>query len=123
MKMFCFEVPAWKRCVQRTMLLKKVFRQSDDNFIAILSRVRLGEMTLKDKADLLKCHFTKKIFDDKIHATKLFPHRISCEQVNNIEVGFPIVIIAKKSRLALFYLLEAEVSPKLDVLNVIIILG
>ena len=74
------------------MILKKVFRQRDDHFIGILSRVRIGEMTLKDKADLLKCHFTKKIFDDKIHATKLFPHRISCEQVNNREVSLPVPV-------------------------------
>ena len=73
--------------MQRTVLLKKVFRQKDEHLIGILSRVRLGEMSLKDKADLSKCHFTKKVFDDKIHATKLFPHRISCEQVNNAEVG------------------------------------
>jgi len=86
-KKFCFEVPAWERCIQKTVILKKVFRQRDDHFIGILSRVRIGEMTLKDKADLLKCHFTKKIFDDKIHATKLFPHRISCEQVNNRELN------------------------------------
>ena len=86
-KKFCFEVSAWERCVQKTVLLKKVFRQKDEDLIGILSRVRLGEMTLKDKASLLKCHFTKKKFDDKIHATKLFPHRISCEQVNEREVS------------------------------------
>ena len=90
---FCFEVPAWDRCIQRTILLKKVFRQREEKFIGILNRVRIGDLCKKDKAELLKCHYNfRTLPEDGIQATKLYPHRISCERVNVEAVGFPIFI-------------------------------
>ena len=42
---FCFESEMWKRCIQKTILLTKVFRQQDSELIDILSAIRFGELT------------------------------------------------------------------------------
>eukprot|EP00794_Sanderia_malayensis_P005602 gene5602-6291_t len=86
-KQFCFQVPAWKRCIKTTVLLKKVFRQKDEALIAMLNRIRMGELCLKDSAQLQKCKFTKFNDDDDIKPTKLFPHRASCDDVNNKQLA------------------------------------
>lgn len=44
---FCFESKMWKSCIQRTILLTKVFRQQDDELVTMLNSIRFGEITPK----------------------------------------------------------------------------
>ena len=39
---FCFQSPAWERCVHVSFELTQVHRQSDPVFIEILQNVRIG---------------------------------------------------------------------------------
>jgi ATP-dependent DNA helicase PIF1 len=39
---FCFQSPAWERCVTVSFELTEVHRQSDPVFIEILQNVRIG---------------------------------------------------------------------------------
>lgn len=48
---FCFQTNAWETCLLHTFELKKVHRQTDNNFINILNKIRLG----KRLVNLLNC--------------------------------------------------------------------
>ena len=85
-KKFCFEVAAWKRCIDKTILLKKVFRQKEEELVAMLNRIRLGDIIKKDVCRLQKSKFTVFREDDGIKPTRLFPHRASCDLVNDEQV-------------------------------------
>ncbi len=42
---FCFESDSWRRCIQYSMELTHVFRQSDQLFVSILNDIRRGVLT------------------------------------------------------------------------------
>lgn len=39
---FCFQTKAWRNCMLNTFELKRVHRQTDDRFISILNKIRIG---------------------------------------------------------------------------------
>ncbi|KAL6774453.1 hypothetical protein ACKKBG_A25060 [Auxenochlorella protothecoides x Auxenochlorella symbiontica] len=50
---FCFQSPAWERCVQASVVLSRVYRQAgDDGFIALLGRLRVGAATAAELEEL-----------------------------------------------------------------------
>lgn len=82
---FAFETNAWKRCINKTIVLGKVFRQKNFGFVSLLNRLRVGSVTSSDIEVLHHCHRT--VFpDDGIKATCLFPLRSTCDRVNQSEV-------------------------------------
>ena len=84
-KKFAFETQAWKDAVHETVVLKKVFRQKLVGFISLLNRLRIGHLTPLDINVLNHCKMT--VFpNDGIKATRLFPHKASCDQLNQAEV-------------------------------------
>ncbi len=52
--LFAFEANCWSALIQRTILLDKVYRQNDEEFVAMLSRIRLGMITDEDTKRLRK---------------------------------------------------------------------
>lgn len=78
---FCFESQMWKRCIQRTILLTKVFRQQDDELITMLNAIRFGSVT----PDLVKS--VKELgravdYSDGIAPTELYATRREVEASN-----------------------------------------
>jgi len=51
---FCFESPYWKKCIEHTIYLKKIIRQSDVKFAQILNKIRLAELDSDCKETLEK---------------------------------------------------------------------
>ena len=82
---FAFETKAWKKCINKTIVLGKVFRQKHFGFVSLLNRLRVGFATPIDIEVLRHCHRT--LFpEDGIKATCLFPLRSTCDRVNQNEV-------------------------------------
>lgn len=80
-KKFAFETDAWKKSIEKTITLKKVFRQKLVGFVLLLNRLRVGRLTALDVEVLHECSKTK-FPDDGIKPTRLFPHRSSCDKIN-----------------------------------------
>ena len=84
-KIFCFETDSWKACVSRenTFLLKRVFRQSDSEFVNLLSKVRRGFHDEATLAPLYACvGRTLKCDLDGMEATKICTHKVQVNQEN-----------------------------------------
>ncbi|CAD6627627.1 CEI_1a_G0023430.mRNA.1.CDS.1 [Saccharomyces cerevisiae] len=78
---FCFESEMWKRCIQKTILLTKVFRQQDNKLIDILNAIRYGELTV----DITKTirNLNRDIdYPDGIAPTELYATRREVELSN-----------------------------------------
>ncbi|CAM9408333.1 unnamed protein product [Hapterophycus canaliculatus] len=99
-KKLCFEARSWKACVQETVELKLVFRQQDNTFVKLLSKVRWGQCTPEVLAKLRSCSvdnndnknnnnnkyvksgdFSPRI-EDGIEKTQLLTHKADVLRVN-----------------------------------------
>lgn len=67
---FCFQTPAWDRCVQKVFELQQVHRQTDRRFIDILNNIRIGNVP-EDIVEKLMATSKQKIEKDGILATRL----------------------------------------------------
>ncbi|XP_047128474.1 uncharacterized protein LOC100206110 isoform X1 [Hydra vulgaris] len=85
-KKFAFETQAWRDVVHETVVLKKVFRQKLVGFVSLLNRLRIGYLTPLDIEVLKHCKGTA-FPDDGIKATCLFPHKASCDKLNQAELS------------------------------------
>lgn len=79
-KFFAFESEAWKRTISKTIVLSRVHRQADKNFVGLLNEIRFGVVSLKTMRVLSACRMagTEMEVDDKgeyVHYTKLFAYR------------------------------------------------
>lgn len=83
---FCFEARAWNECIQHTIELKTVFRQSDLYFIDVLGEVRSGKLSSQELAAKLDSCFRPLNTDDGILPTKLFTHRADVDAINKNEL-------------------------------------
>ena len=72
--LFCFESEAWKKCIQKTILLTKVFRQQDNELIDILNCIRFGEIEQKMVASIKKLEREVK-YEDGILPTEIYATR------------------------------------------------
>jgi ATP-dependent DNA helicase PIF1 len=78
---FVFESAAWKRCIQDSVVLRTVHRQSDPAFLKILDEARAGRLSQESIAILE----TRRNNDWKrleIKPTLLFTRRADVEQIN-----------------------------------------
>lgn len=71
----CFECDAWRRVVDVTVNLRKVFRQRDEGFVDMLNRMRLGQLGQRDLQRLDALQHTRFPKSDGISPTVLFPDR------------------------------------------------
>jgi len=85
-KTFAFETGAWSSTIHKTIVLKKVFRQKLIGFVTLLNRLRIGRLTGIDVEVLHECGKTR-FSNDGIMATRLFPFRNACDQLNLRELS------------------------------------
>ncbi|CAG60681.1 uncharacterized protein GVI51_J00407 [Nakaseomyces glabratus] len=71
---FCFDSKMWKKCIQKTILLTKVFRQQDNELVDILNAIRYGELQ-NDMIKRIKSLGRDVYYPDGISPTELFPTR------------------------------------------------
>lgn len=81
---FCFNAKAWTELNIKNIILKKVFRQSDEVFINLLNNVRHANLSLEDIGILttrIKCKCL-----DEIQPTRLVSHNDQADKINKIEL-------------------------------------
>ncbi|EPT04418.1 hypothetical protein FOMPIDRAFT_1157614 [Fomitopsis schrenkii] len=78
---FAFEAESWKSCMQKLVILRHVFRQSDQKFIDMLNSVRFGRVTPQITADFMKLS-RRVIYSDGIEPTDLCPTRQEADSIN-----------------------------------------
>lgn len=84
---YCFQSPIWQKCINKTILLTKVFRQKGDNkLIEMLNTIRLGKTTPEINQEFLK--LSRDIqYDDNILPTELYPTRNEVNYSNTIRLN------------------------------------
>ena len=82
---FCFESPLWLETFPsaNVVQLKKIFRQTDEAYTAILNQVRVGKL-YKSALETLTPHIGKPLPSTFI-PTILLPRRRDAEQINALE--------------------------------------
>eukprot|EP00118_Oscarella_pearsei_P010826 m.68656 g.68656 ORF g.68656 m.68656 type:complete len:613 (+) comp35539_c0_seq2:22-1860(+) len=81
----CIQAECWEECIDITLVLKQVHRQTDVKFIKILQRLRIGRCP-DVIVDLMRSTCDNKIEHDGIKATRLSTHNESVELINNTEL-------------------------------------
>tara|TARA_R100001163_G_scaffold65827_2_gene65334 strand:+ start:4144 stop:5892 length:1749 start_codon:yes stop_codon:yes gene_type:complete len=85
---FCFQSPIWNRFISKenTIHLTKIYRQNDPYFQDLLTRIRLGLVTPKDRK-LLESRIVKKVPKMQIKPTKLYPFKKDVASINGKELN------------------------------------
>jgi len=86
---YVFESDVWTQLNLKTIKLDKVYRQDDEIYKGILSRIRLGQQTDSDNIELFKRvkAYKETDFDDiEIKPTFLTSKRIDVDQMNKDEL-------------------------------------
>lgn len=95
---WCFECPAWNSCIDETIELEKVYRQTDIELVSALSQIRVGEVT-DDVVSFMKALENTTFPDDGIASTLLVSTNAEASSLNtrNTEAlgGNPVVFEAK----------------------------
>jgi ATP-dependent DNA helicase PIF1 len=82
---FCFESPQWATTFHKVVQLKKIFRQTDPAYTAILNQIRVGKL-YKSSLDILGPHIGKTLPENFV-PTILLPRRRDAELVNAAELA------------------------------------
>ena len=82
---FCFESSLWNELfpIKNQIILKTIFRQTDEKYAKILNRLRVGEITKNGIKELEKC-IGKKI-ENELNPTILLPRRRDVDIINTKE--------------------------------------
>ncbi|KAL5518664.1 hypothetical protein ACEPAH_347 [Sanghuangporus vaninii] len=78
---FAFEAVSWNKCIGSPIILQKVFRQDDKEFVSMLNRMRCGKIETEDEECFLALS-RPLAYDDGIEPTELFPLRDEVECAN-----------------------------------------
>jgi len=78
---FVFEAAAWKRCIQDSVVLRTVHRQSDPTFLKILDEARAGRLS-QNSIEILETRRNNDWKRLEIKPTLLFTRRADVEQIN-----------------------------------------
>jgi ATP-dependent DNA helicase PIF1 len=78
---FVFEGAAWKRCIQDSVVLRTVHRQSDPIFLKVLDEARAGRLS-QESIDILETRRNNDWKRLEIKPTLLFTRRADVEQIN-----------------------------------------
>jgi ATP-dependent DNA helicase PIF1 len=81
---FCFNSKAWTELKLTNVILKKVFRQSDEVFVNLLNNIRHAILTADDIA--LLTERVKQKCTDAIQPTRLVSHNDQADRINKIEL-------------------------------------
>ena len=82
---FCFSSEAWKNLDPRTFILKKVFRQQDQQFVNLLDNIRFGTINEND-INLLKSRINLNDVNSSIKPTMLVTHNAQVDLINREEL-------------------------------------
>ncbi|PRT56155.1 ATP-dependent DNA helicase PIF1 [Wickerhamiella sorbophila] len=80
-KTFAFDAECWKPCVQRTIVLKQVFRQKDTRFSSMLDEMRRGVLSPETIATFKSLDRPPRV-PPGVMPTQLFPRRFEVERAN-----------------------------------------
>jgi len=83
---FCFEAKTWKKCIQRTVHLNEIIRQSDTNFQEVLNKIRIGNIDEQVRTVLDKRIGVELCNDYGIKPTKLYSTNRNVDRVNDEEL-------------------------------------
>ena len=85
---FCFESEEWNMVFDKKcqIQLKKIFRQSDEEYATILNQIREGKITRKSCNKLYE-YVGRSVEEGSIKPTKLLPTRFQAESINNYEMS------------------------------------
>ena len=78
---FVFEAASWKRCIQDSVVLRTVHRQSDPAFLKILDEARAGRLS-EESITILETRRNSDWKRLEIKPTLLFTRRADVEQIN-----------------------------------------
>jgi ATP-dependent DNA helicase PIF1 len=110
---FCFQSQAWNKCIHINFELKKVHRQTDQKFINILNKLRIGQVT-DEITEVLKNTSKQKIEMDGILATRLCSHVNEANEINETQLqklpGVSKVYIAEDSDTSMLKTLNQQLS-------------
>lgn len=81
---FCFESPSWESTFSTVIQLKKIFRQTDEEYTNILNKIRVGKLN-KSSFDVL-CKHVNKSLPETFIPTILLPRRRDVELINMSEL-------------------------------------
>lgn len=81
---FCFQTPAWTRCIHESILLTKIYRQrKDQDYIKLLNEIRLGRCTPEILTKLQARKPAKmKEDDEELDMIELCSHNREVEKIN-----------------------------------------
>jgi len=78
---FVFEAETWRRCIQDSVVLRTVHRQSDPVFLKILDEARAGRLS-QESIEILETRRNTSWKKLEIKPTLLFTRRADVEQIN-----------------------------------------
>jgi len=82
---YLFESESWDECVAQIIVLKHVFRQSDEAFVKLLNEIRMGDVS-KRTIEIM-ASLTKPVkYDDGILPTELYPRKDNVALANQIHL-------------------------------------
>lgn len=79
---YCFQTPLWWQINFRSVLLTKVFRQTDQDWVDKLSEIKIGEVSDEILEFLGSLRRPLPQLDNGIKPTRLHTHRKTVDQVN-----------------------------------------
>jgi ATP-dependent DNA helicase PIF1 len=83
---FVFESPIWSSIVERSIELKRIFRQEDVEFQHILDEARIGELSTESLLTLKKrCNLSWK--DEPIQPTLVFSKNMNVDMINESKLN------------------------------------
>ena len=84
---FVFESDLWKKTIQTTILLKKIWRQPDPVYQTILNEVRMGSLSEKSE-EILRSRMGIDWHADKIQPTLLFSRNYDVDKINEKNLAY-----------------------------------
>jgi len=83
---FCFEANTWDKCIDHTVYLTDILRQTELDFQTCLSEIRMGKVSSASKKLLTSRCDVKLTNDSGIKPTKLYPTNASVDSFNEDEL-------------------------------------
>lgn len=80
---FAFQTQAWREAVNRVVVLRRVFRQKEDDFVRILQEVRDGEVSPRTNHVLLGLSTATLTSAPGIEPTRLYARNRDVDAMNN----------------------------------------
>lgn len=79
---FCFESKSWDKCIDKTVYLTEIIRQTDTQFQKCLNEIRIGQLS-PSSLDLLKTCVKRDLSNDLgIKPTKIYPTNAQVDRMN-----------------------------------------